>query len=327
MIDGSPIVTPRTLLSRTWVPGCLLAIGFYVILQGLIQVDHLYSSNPVCQSGQFSFLAWLMETLSAMSFLIKAILLCSQWISIGRQFRGSSVDLTGIFATNFTITFLAGSASFLSAGWSWGGTCEDPFGVSIHATQISEWITCVPLLYYVVIALDDKESFSKRDKVAIVSIFIAMTSLGITQLAISFATFIFFFVTAHIFCILGMYILITGNHNISINNSEEPHLDEESGQIIGGNSRIRARLCLLLVCTMPLFPIVYYLAWSNVIGSQITIFLFVLLNLIVKLVFTSLVMDCHIELLYQSFQAQQTRANVARQGFLRYIMHEVRVPL
>eukprot|EP01041_Mallomonas_annulata_P014765 gene14765-31373_t len=262
-----------------------------------------------------------------MSFLIKSMLMCSQWLSSGRVSRGSSVDLTGIYAANFTISFLAGSSSFLSAGLNWGGTCEDAFGVTYPSTQIAEWITCVPILFYVIIAIDYKSEFSYKDKIAMGSILLAMICKEITLFFNSLAISVLFFILAHIFALLGMYILIITNTNLTGYGTLEPILDDESGQIIGGNSRIRARLCLLLVCTMPLFPIVYYLAWSNVIGSQLTIFLFTLLNLIVKLVFASLVMDCHIELLYQGFQAQQTRANVARQGFLRYIMHEVRVPL
>ena len=46
-----------------------------------------------------------------------------------------------------------------------------------------------------------------------------------------------------------------------------------------------------------------------------------------KLIFSAVVTDSHIELLYKGFKLQKDRANNAKEAFLRHIMHEVRVPL
>eukprot|EP01041_Mallomonas_annulata_P002616 gene2616-5113_t len=179
---------PRSLLSKTWLPVCVLAIAIYIILQALIQCDILYSHFSLCHNEEIPTFLWLMQCLSAMSFFIKVLLMCLKWIVAGRKIRGASIDLTSIFGTSFTTSFITGSSSFLAAGWNWGGICNDQFGNE-------------------------------------------------------------------------------------------------------------------------------------------TIFAFTFLNLFVKLVFITLNMECHIETLYETFQTKQDQANQSRQAFLRYIMHEVRVPL
>eukprot|EP01041_Mallomonas_annulata_P011253 gene11253-23539_t len=240
MLNDESVSIPTTLLSHTWLPVCVSAIATYTFLQALIQCDILYSHSPLCHNEKVPTFVWLMHCLSAMSFLIKVMLMFLKCIAVGRKIRRSSIDLTSIFGISFTTSFIAGTSSFLAAGWNWGGICEDRFG---------------------------------------------------------------------------------GNHVGTGDYEEATHVN------IRAHEQFRRRRSLYLALSMTLFPIIYYLSLFHVINRYETIFAFTFLNLFVKLVLITLVMECRIELLYEDVQTKQDQANQSRQAFLRYIMHEVRVPL
>jgi len=106
---------------------------------------------------------------------------------------------------------------------------------------------------------------------------------------------------------------------------------EESFQ----QTQSRLALCLLLL--LPLFPFVYFLSLFRVINDNATFTLISVLNVVTKLIFSILMNSAHhsaasevvrLKLAAESLAlCAETTANESRRLFVRYIMHEVRVPL
>jgi len=96
-------------------------------------------------------------------------------------------------------------------------------------------------------------------------------------------------------------------------------------RIAGGKLRSTIFLC----CTFPLFPLNFFLGWSGVIDMDMCFVVTLCLNFLVKHAFSLYAVDQHLELLDPNLQliASQSAANESRRAFLRYVFHEVRVPL
>eukprot|EP01041_Mallomonas_annulata_P001163 gene1163-2257_t len=91
-------------------------------------------------------------------------------------------------------------------------------------------------------------------------------------------------------------------------------------------NHIRSRLRRLLLICLPSFPIFYFLGLSKIISTDMTQFLFILANVSTKLLFSSVAMENHVQVMRLALQVEE-RSNEARRAFMRFIMHDVRVPL
>eukprot|EP01041_Mallomonas_annulata_P001981 gene1981-3856_t len=232
VVSKTETLLPKTLLSRTALPFCITSMGTFVILNILIQINYLISTDPICNAAPVSYWVWLAQCLSAATFFSMIVLICSHIVVSGRASRGSPIDLRGIFLTELVIVIQAGGCSFFMVVWNWGGMCEDILGFTAPATQVIEWLTTVPLMIYIVLAI-------------------------------------------------SMYFMFIHHHIIGY-TAIEPNVEDKNAELN---------------------------------ASALT------------LIFLTVASDSHIELLYQSFITQQDGITRARQAFLRYVMHEVRVPL
>ena len=88
------------------------------------------------------------------------------------------------------------------------------------------------------------------------------------------------------------------------------------------NRKLLGALCLLI----PTFPMVYFLSVAKVIDRDGTKVGFSICNTCTKIIYAVVLLLSHSEYIQQLYIAECS-ANAARRQFMRYVMHEVRVPL
>jgi signal transduction histidine kinase len=117
------------------------------------------------------------------------------------------------------------------------------------------------------------------------------------------------------------------------------HLIEISTSIIDQNTgdffyrkllaRKKRTLVTLLACLFPIFGVTYFLRMADLISVEVQEILFILAGVIAKVGFTNLACDAHQEVGSPAIAMLEAESNTnkARRAFLRYIFHEIRVPL
>ena len=107
----------------------------------------------------------------------------------------------------------------------------------------------------------------------------------------------------------------SGVHGLEESESAEVHFE----------MRIkRKRLTWLLFTLLPSFPIVYILSAVGVLDQDMSLLAFTICNISTKVFYVVVMLNSHSDMVKYISQAE---LNETRRNFLRYVMHEVRVPL
>lgn len=97
------------------------------------------------------------------------------------------------------------------------------------------------------------------------------------------------------------------------------------------NHVLRRKIMLLkcLLVLLPPFPIIYVLSMFHVISSNARDAVLLIASAVAKMLFASICTDARLEITHPSVYMLevQEKANVEKRSFLRYIFHEMRVPL
>ena len=126
---ASPISSPRgeestTLLMRDGGSACILTIVSYVLLQ-LLVLSNQISATSICRFEEHFDYSHMAKTVTLVTFFcffvgctlqIYQICVEGAWRRIGSSFT--------LHLTTFTINFIAGSSSFLTYFFGWGGICK-----------------------------------------------------------------------------------------------------------------------------------------------------------------------------------------------------------
>lgn len=222
-----------------------------------------------------------------------------------------------------TISMIAGISSMLTFVYDWGGVCVDAFKVYSTGAQFGEWIAVVPLLVYSAIAIQEKTNFSSNDIGAIMSTIASMVSMIPLQTHTPFWASCLFLATPIGFMSLTAYFLLIGSRYRTIDVAYE--LDDYD--TLNRSMWMRRRLLWVLCCMFPLFPLVYFLAVARVIDADWTVLWFSVCDVSTKILFASVALDVHNDAVHDDLMEQVLYANESRSRYLRFVMHEVRVPL
>jgi len=323
----------ESLLSRSWRSACGLAFLTFVVIQVLFQIDYLYSSTPICNGEKSASWMSSLKLIEVTAFYCQTfIVIFYRMFSFSSNSYERSDKFVGAQAVTVTVTFLAGTSSLLAI-WTWGGVCKDAFGVISPGVQSGEWISLVPLLVYTVLAFDDKKNLNRTEIMAMASIIITMLCSFFMILPISYSLSMFFFILAwftSFTCALCMYVALRGrslaievlnqpiDNNITQNNTSSHH-------ILYAHSR--KKLAITLFWLLALFPLVHLIAIFYPMSIETSFVLFSICDMLAKLIFVSVCMTTQTDVLHTIIEAQQEEAIEKRRVFLRWIMHEIRVPL
>ena len=180
----------------------------------------------------------------------------------------------------------------------------------------------MPLLFYGVMSIDVQEKYFRNWIKIIFPSFLGMISgfiLNITRAmeiaAIILATSSSIFVLALIFLYQS---LISGVH------AELPSDGLDRIEIYYEIKVKKRRLTFLLFYLLPSFPIVYALAATGALSPDAALVSFRVCSMSTKVFYIIIMMNAHTDLTHLLANAG---LNETRRAFLRYVMHEVRIPL
>lgn len=213
-----------------------------------------------------------------------------------------------------TISLIAGSSSFLTYVYHYG-TCQN--GMESKATQLSQWMICAPLLAYMVIAGEDKESLSFLDIGVIISLLVVMfcmllISFTFTNQDVDKIFFIFGFLTA----ILSMTLALIKIYGLRECNGKYL-LSEKSASFFffAMNNSLLKLTCGIL----PSLPILYLIYYYQIIDSDQFQLGYVVLSVFANSIFLNFIVheQIHVAEKTRFRKEAEMLANTARRTFLR----------
>jgi hypothetical protein len=184
-----------------------------------------------------------------------------------------------VYSASATVSLIAGISTLVTVLDGERHICKDVFGVETYQAQWAEWITTVPLLGYITIALEDKSKISWRDKGAIAS----------TALMIAFGFAMNFkgaesspsgswsehewkaygcvmFVIS-VLCMSAVIVIAWRAANeTKVYKEAELVASVASARWQVERAAMKGWLSRLLVVFLPMFPAIYVLRWTKVIS-------------------------------------------------------------
>lgn len=245
--------------------------------------------------------------------------------------NGGCYDKIMHYLAAVSVATIAGASSLSTYSLNYGGICRDVLGIDSSAAQWSEWITCVPLMAYIALAVDHKPCLTMIDCAVVIGIILAVSSgviMNFNFVNYIFGIFLFIFGSCSLLAshIATLYIRVE-ECNVETRPSTEYHLRRRDDEIIA--SVKKTALMRLMFFIFPIFPLAYLLKFCGVIDRDQLYVTFVLLSVIAKHLFVSSLVDIQISATddINSRMAAEAMANESRRIFLRYVFHELRIPL
>ena len=328
-INGNPYEDNNrernTLLSHQYYYVCPMSVVAYMILQYLIGMkSNLGDTNAEPLSSRVSY----MYNGAGFAFVISVVQQIFRIIECRLQSLNTNSE--GIYCTVMTVSAIAASSFILTVTLQWGGTCVDVLGVSSTAAQWAEWLVTVPLMVYMALAMEDKTALTTND-IIIILVFILAISFGFLlnfrdmPVALGYLMFILGCCSITVTIVLDR---VTGKKLKAAMNDQDSTTNDFRRVLVKASKR--RTLSRLFLIVFPLFPLTHILAQSQVFDRDNTFIAYALCSLIAKLLFASTVSDAHMSLSEGVNKLRLTAeltANEKRRQFLRYVFHEVRVPL
>ena len=242
-------------------------------------------------------------------------------------------------STLLVIVFINAVSQSASLFNLFGGICEDTMGSISPVVQWAEWQVNVPLLFYLTITLDSsKNVLSFQDIVIVFCSWLGIFSAAVTvdnRLSLRSYT-----VSIGISVVAIFVALI-----LLVNSAYCAYANEKQSQAVESNKNIdvykdlkKLRLSILkrklecsiyLACSFPIFPVVYFAGIFKVITVDQQFCATLIVSYLVKQMYAYILTDSHFEILdsrTHDLRVEQS-ANVSRRAYLKYVFHEVRVPL
>ena len=325
--ESDAIDEAETLLSQQYHYVCPAAIVVYLVLQVLISmVSGLGEQTTDFAVGTRVYYFYYS---AATSFAVSA---AQQIVKIFecRLQEGKHRSSEAIYCAVLTVNLIAGSSFLITFLNEFGGICTDVFGVPSTTPQWAEWIVTVPLMVYMTLALEEKEALTLRDKV-ILAVFVCAIGFG----------FLLNFKSMGV--PMGIVLFVLGCCSITVNfwldRVYGSKLFDEMGAELtgkGADYALMARLSKqrtlsrLFLTVFPFFPATHLAGQIQLLSREQVFIAYGLCSLIAKLLFAGSVSDAHVGLItgIQTLKLSTEKAmNTTRREFLRYVFHEVRVPL
>lgn len=220
-------------------------------------------------------------------------------------------------------------------------TCVDFLGIKTHALLWWEWLTTVPFMFFLVSIMD-----VKRNSVTSTDIWIevlggsSIFALFLCNLPFPrFLCWILFIYSNSAITIallwqqyIAMDEYVSAREEIDAFKAKNPDMDylprKAHDQLKVSQCKMNASVFMSLFFT--LFPVWYYLQLFGYIDEGVFIVLTYSCSYLAKVLFLQIIGDSHVEILDPNkflLVEERKKAEEARLMFLRYVFHEVRVPL
>ena len=302
-----------------------ISIIAYIILQGLTSI------NDICLAPEYGYSVSYYYFGAGFAFSVNAILNVKK-VMEHYVHRGQNGEFRGMpFVAATTISTIAASASFLTSNVNYGGVCVDILGVSSPAAQWSEWLVCVPLMTYMIVSMEQKPGLTLVDCMIIVLMGLSVLVGFLMNLSVSYGGGIFLFIVGCL-SLVGVLLFVMKSSKSVVPTSND-HLTNDQitakkFHLLAQTNR-RNNLILSVALIFPLFPVIYLLGWVHVLDRDQVAIGYIMVSLLSKLLFVSTLLDAQVYLIDSMEIQQQTEklAQDSRRDFLRFVFHELRIPL
>lgn len=194
----------------------------------------------------------------------------------------------------------------------------------------------VPIMFYLTTIMDvNKFELTREDTLVIFSATFGLFCLYLLNFAtITPTAAVLLMVVANLTMTAALFWLHGSSyysHMIAVKKAEDN--PDEGGPLVDLYLAVKQRklLCAgFMNYFFTLFPLAYYLKSSGIIDHDTFFVTFCILNFLCKGIFASLVTDSHSELLDPKtflLFSEKERMESSRRAFMRYVYHEIHVPL
>ena len=320
--------TPLTLLSKQWIQVCFVILFNYLFL---ILIAYKYYYHDAIPRYVLSFNPFT-STFNT-SVIVSSISACAvQLLHVILNISNSSVNTISAHATILIIMLIQCLSELLHFGGIFNHSTEDIFGVKISAITIIEWISTVPVMFYLNLTLTSPKYFlTYEDYSIIISSFLFLLFSGFsTLLHFSFYNAIY---TLIITSLLMMYALINNTilayKNLSIYTNNNSLINEPDGYINYSIAQRRVNCSLFLLFFLPLYLFAFIFRMYNIISNDILDKTFAILNLIAKIGYCIVLTNGHLEILnpIKYKLLIQKKLSIERKLYMKYMFYEIRNPL
>ncbi len=310
---------------------CLVALSIYFFMFFGIQYDRLYSQNPICPYPT-PRASWTRD----FNIITSGGMIYAVWLQINRitlsSFREENdIGTTSAYYASLSVNVMALMSHFFTVAWEWGGNCQDPFGIITPGALWPEWIVTVPLLLFIALTCDDRPHLSNADQKILLASIIAMCCGGLLQCTrTKFMAAVILgtgFMTIS-GCIIAWYQATQDKKDLLIQSkSKTSRRGAVERKLLLASRKATLTSCLAILT--PLFPMIYISKVLGFIDNDILFAAFMFFGSATKVYFASLCMDAHLEVSHPvvALIDAENMSNTSRRAFLRYVFHEIRVPL
>mmetsp|Transcript_25435 Transcript_25435/g.56323 ORF Transcript_25435/g.56323 Transcript_25435/m.56323 type:complete len:836 (+) Transcript_25435:140-2647(+) len=226
----------------------------------------------------------------------------------------------------------------------WQHTCVDFLGVPLSPFVWMDWLTTVPFQFFLIVIMDMRRAYGTHGwldfKAMIPQICggSAIFLLFLCSLGLPFRFSVIAFTLANICMVVGLAWQQTEAYD-DLMEAKVICNEIPVGDIDLGNKdktdRLKIAQCKLncsvfMSVFYTLFPLWYYLYVTGCVDLMTYLFLQHWSSYLAKVMLIQIVTDCHVDILdptkYQIL-VEKKRSEESRVAFLRYVFHEVRVPL
>jgi hypothetical protein len=237
---------------------------------------------------------------------------------------------------NFIETFYRSDIFFNLFSMSCTTACEDHFGVRTSMFLWVEWMSTVPIMFYLTTIMDvNKFQLTTEDKLVITSATLGLFCLYLLNFGgVSPVVAILLMIVANVLMTASLFWLHGSTyiaHMAAVHKAKK--FPDDVGPLNDLFIEVKRRklLCAgFMNSFFTLFPVAYYLKYTNVIDHDTFYIAFGVLNFLCKGIFAALVTDSHSELLDPKtflLFSEKARMEGDRKVFMRQMAEEVQVPL
>lgn len=330
------VAAENTILYNYWKSACFFAWFVFILFEVLIEFNHRYSNNPLCPytDAHYNKTYFYINYSVFGGFITTAIftLLTIIWVQLDFSKKLSLIVSLNIVSIGSTATFL----SF----YNWGGLCIDGLGTPTPASIWGEWLSCAPLLIFVVISITNKYRLTRIDLFLMISFFLCILFGFFIVLSRDNKTAsIFWFIMSILTYLPVLYLPWNYSFERVYIEYEKPLEEDDktekdnSGEIdlIKYQKKhtflIYRNLSYCLNIVLPLYTVNFMISmYIRDIFAEI-INIYQILSLLTKGLFIIIIMNRHIELYELALKTINYHIEKNRREFIKYIFHEVRNPL
>ena len=304
--------------------GALLTYG--VLLAGLYY-NKAHSSCPICELPLNSYSSWT-STISCMVSGAFISTTCAQILRMCMLRLHS--DHAAACILTLTVNVISGVSNALIWMSDIGGVCRDRWGVTTPAVTWIEWIVCVPLLGYIVVTTKLQSRLDREDQIIIFGLFICILMGSLLQTTDNlFLSVTYLFFSSVSVTVVFITVYQSQNEIVNILKSRNDFQNKDDFGYHFLNATRRYSISCVFSVMMMSFPIVYYGRIFQVLSNDACHIGLILCSCFSKILFASVIVDTHLEVASPLVKllAENIAINSSRRKFLRYIFHEMRVPL